>query len=309
MVCQSQKFRTSPVPEPIFSPSRAVIVDTWQVAAGGDAEDTNRHVPDMGTMTTGGEQFRSILENRNDVLRRLVDGPTTKADLVESLDTSRSTVDRAIRDLQTVECISRTNGGFVATTTGRLALAEYDRYAARTDAIRESHGFLDVLPTDAPLDTAMLHGATITLPDQHAPEEALQPAIDVLDEATSLRGTAPVVLSFYPDLFERRVRENGLSVEVVAEDEVLAVLPTMMSDRVEPFINHEQVSLFRSAGTLPYALWLMETPDGTYAGITAYDAGGLAGLLINDSPAAVEWAEHQYEQYRADAAHVPSSRM
>ena len=260
-------------------------------------------------MTTGGARFRSSLENRSDVLRLLVAGPTTKSGLVEATGTSRSTIDRAVRELEHAACIARQNGEYVATMTGRLALEEYDRYVTRTDSIRDARAFLDVLPDDAPLDSAMLHGASITLPDQHAPEEALQPSIDVLDDATSLRGTAPVVLSFYPDLFERRVRENDLSVEIVAEDEVLAVLPTMMSDRVEPFIHHERVSLFRATDALPYALWLMETPDGTHAGITAYDAGGVAGLLINDTPPAVEWAEHQYEQYRANAAHVPSSSM
>lgn len=260
-------------------------------------------------MTPGGERFRSILENRNDVLRLLEAEPTTKTDLVEALDISRSTVDRAVRDLQTVECITRTNGRFTATATGRLALEEYDRYVDRTDAIRDARGFLEVLPDDAPLDTAMLHGAAITLPDQHAPEEALQPSIELLGESTSLRGTAPVVLSFYPDLFDAHVREHDLSVEVIAEPEVLATLPTMMSDRVEPFIHHENVSLFEAANPLPYALWLMETPDGTHAGITAYDAGGVAGLLINDSTPAVRWAQTQYEQHRERAQFVPPSSL
>lgn len=257
-------------------------------------------------MAPGGERFRSILENRNDVLRLLVDGPTTKSELVESVDTSRSTIDRAIRELEQAACITRQNGEFAATTTGRLALEEYDQYATRTCSIRESRAFLGALPDDAPLDTAMLDGASITLPDQHAPEEALQPSLELLANSTSMRGTAPVVLSFYPDLFEEHVRENDLSVEIIAEEAVLAVLPTMMSDRVEPFVHHEDVSLFRAGDSLPYALWLMTTPDGTHAGITAYDSGGVAGMLINDTPAAVEWAKRQYEQYRADAAHVPS---
>lgn len=259
-------------------------------------------------MTTGGERFRSILENRNDVLRHLVDSPTTKTDLVETLDVSRSTVDRAIRDLQTIECATRTEGRFVATTTGRLALEEYERYVARTDSIRDSRAFLDVIPDDAPLDAAMLDGASITLPDEHAPEEALQPSIELLGKSTSLRGTAPVVLSFYPDLFDAHVREHDLTVESVAEEAVIATLPTMMSDRVEPFIQHENVSFYRVRESLPYALWLMETPDGTHAGITAYDSGGVAGLLINDSTAAVRWAEAQYEQYLDRAEYVdPSS--
>ena len=260
-------------------------------------------------MTSGGERFRSTLSNRHDVLRELVDGPATKSELVESLESSRSTIDRSIRDLERIECITRENGGFIATTTGRLALSEYERYCERMQAIRDARRFLDVVPPDAPLDTAMLEGASITLPDQHAPEQALKPSVELFHDTIALRGTAPVVLSFYPDLFEKRVREDGVSVEIIAEDEVLAVLPSLMSDRVDPFINHERVTLYRSAGSLPYALWLMETPERTHAGITAYDSGGVAGLLINDSDAAVEWAERQYEQYRANAEVVPASSI
>ena len=55
---------------------------------------------------------------------------------------------------------------------------------------------------------------------------------------------------------------------------------------------------------LPYALWVMETPDGTCAGITAYEDGGVRGVLMNDSEAAVTWAQGQYDAYRERARPV-----
>lgn len=260
-------------------------------------------------MHTGGDRFRSIVERRSEVLRALTDGSVTKSQLVDALEISRSTVDRAVRNLESIECITRDDGGFEATATGRLALTEYDRYCERTRTIQTAQAFLDILPADAPVDTAILHGASISFPTQYAPEEALQPSIELLRESTSIRGTAPVILSFYPDLFEERMREDGLSVEIIATEDVLATLPTMMSDRVDAFIHHEKISLYKAGNSLPYALWLMETTDGTHAGITTYDAGGVAGLLVNDSPAAVEWAEAQYEQYLEHAELVPAASI
>lgn len=260
-------------------------------------------------MNSGRARFRSLLESRSDVLRLLLDGPTTKAELSDQLEVSRSTIDRAIRDLESVECLTRADGGFVASTTGRLALTEYDRYCERTQTLRDSHAFLSALPDDAPITLDILHDATITIPTSHAPEEALQPSIELLREATTIRGTAPVVLSFYPDLFEECVREDDLTVELILADDVLATLPNMMSDRVGPFVRHENVTLYRAGEPLPYALWVMDTPDGRVAGITAYDAGGVAGLLVNDSPRAVEWVDAQYEQCRKHAKAVESSSI
>lgn len=258
-------------------------------------------------MTDRGERFRSTLETRSEVLRLLVEDPMTKADLVESLQGSRSTIDRAIRNLESIECVRRDDGRFVATTTGRVALAEYDEYCERTRAIQDAHRFLDVLPRDVPIDTAMLKGASVSIPDQHAPEEALAPTIELLEDATAMRGLAPVVLSFYPDLLEEQVREQDVRMEIVAEEEVLAVLPNMMSSRVEPFVNHEHVTLYEAADSLPYALWFMETPAGTTTGITAYESGGVAGVLVNDSAEAVHWAEAVYERYREAATEVSVS--
>lgn len=260
-------------------------------------------------MREDGDRFRSILENRSDVLRALADAPATKPELAATLDTSRSTIDRAIRDLQTVECITSTEGGYTATTTGRVALAEFDRYAQATDAIFETQVFINSLPRDAPLDPAILTGASVTLSEQHAPDQALKPSLEVFERATSLHGLAPAVLSFYPDIIIEQIQAEDLTVEIVAEEDVLAVLPNLSSSKVEPLVTHENVTLYRSVGELPYALWLMGTPDGDVAGITAYESGGVAGVLINETDTAVDWAWNEFEASRDAAGEISPSRI
>lgn len=260
-------------------------------------------------MSEYGDRFRTILANRSEILRAIATSATTKAELTDALDTSRSTIDRAIRDLQTIECVEREDGDYVLTTAGKLALDEYDRYRDRTDAIHEEFEFLNLLPVDAAPDPALIVGADIRLPESHAPEQALKPTIDLFQRATSMRGLAPVVLSFYPDLLLDQVQQEDASIEVVAAPDVLAVLPDLPSDRIEAFLAHENVSLYRYADDIPYALWLMTTADGEYAGITAYEAGGVAGVLVNDSDAAVQWAEAQFESYRADAEPVTTDAI
>lgn len=258
---------------------------------------------------TDGDRFRQILSNRNEVLRVLIERPTRKSELADELTVSRSTIDRAIRELESVECIERTEDGYAPTVTGRLAHDEWDQYRERTDAIHEHADFLELLPVGAAPPTEMLIDATRSVPDSHAPEQALESTLDLLQDATAMRGLAPVVLSFYPDVLLEPVEARNATIEIVAEDEVLAVLPTLPSEHVDRFIEHENVTLYRTQDDLPYALWVMTTPDGEYAGITAYDNGGVAGVLINDRDAAVDWAKDRYESYRTAAEPVPVDRF
>lgn len=258
-------------------------------------------------MTERGRRFRTILENRHEVLDVLCDRSTTKPELVDSLDTSRSTIDRAIRDLLESGCVTERGPEYIGTTTGHLALEEFEQYRAKTQSIRKTREFLNYLPADAPLDSELLTGATISLAEEHAPEQALKPSIELLRDASSMRGLAPVVLAFYPDLIQNQVQQNGMSVEIVAAKTVLETLPDLVRARDEPLRHPEQISLYEAAGSLPYALWVMDTDEGEYAGITAYDSGGVAGVLINDTDPAVHWAQTQYEHYRDAAEQVTLS--
>ena len=157
------------------------------------------------------------------------------------------------------------------------------------------------MPADTALDVRLLDTGTVTMADDHAPDQALVPTVDIFKRATHLRGLAPVVLQFYPDLISKQFGESDLTVEIVAESAVLSTLPDIPSLSDTSLSDMDDLTLYESDGALPYALWLMDTPDESYAGITAYDSGGVAGVLVNDADSAVGWAETQYEHYRENA--------
>lgn len=260
-------------------------------------------------MTADSKRFREILENRSEVLRYLLNSPATKPEMVSALRLSRSSVDRAVRDLTEIACVTEDGNKYRGTTTGRVALVEYDQYQERSRAIQHADQFLNYLPTDAVPDASLLHGAEITLAESHAPDQALAPSIELFEEATVLRGLAPVVLTFYPTLIEDELRNGDLSVEIVAEEAVINTLPELVGTHAKSFLENDGLSLYCAETNLPYALWLIETPDDSYAGITAYDTGGVVGVLITDSASAVQWAERQYTTYRDQAEAISTSDL
>ena len=81
---------------------------------------------------TGGE-LRSTLSKRHGVLASVAESPKTKPELVAALDQSRSTIDRAVTELSTVDCIEPRHDDrsqYRCTQTGRLALETYREYCA-----------------------------------------------------------------------------------------------------------------------------------------------------------------------------------
>lgn len=255
-------------------------------------------------MTRDAARLRTVLANRHEVLRSLDQGPATKPELVGELDAARSTVDRAIRDLTEVGCVEPDDGRYRPTTAGRLALAEHDDYVAGTDAVHRATAFVNALPADSPPDVAMLRGCELTLAEPHAPEVALAPSIEVLDRATAMVGLAPVLLSAFPQLIVERVEAGGLSVEIVAQRNVIDSLSALAGGEGTRLLENDAVTVYSTDEPLPYALWVMETPGGAVAGITGYDDGGVHGVLLNDSDAAVERAREQYAAYRRSARRV-----
>ena len=248
--------------------------------------------------------IRRVLERRSPVLATLQASPARKPELVADLKSSRSTVDRAIRELTEAGLVETDGSEYMVTTAGRLALREHSEYERATDAVSSTRTFVNHLPRDAPVNTSLLEGASITMGADHAPDQALKPSNELFERATRMRGLAPVVLSFYPSLIAERLDEGDLTVEVVAEPDVLKALPTLPEFGTESLSEVDGLELYESGAELPYALWIMDTPKSSYAGITAYKHGGVAGVLINDAQEAVQWAEDQYTRYLEGASQI-----
>jgi len=225
------------------------------------------------------------------------------------LPISRSTVDRSIEDLISIDFAAQEGSVYKSTTTGRLALREYDQFKSRTDSLTGASTLLNNLPEEVELDPVILDGARITLAESHAPEQALEPSSEILKDATVLKGLAPVVLNTYLFNIGEQLERDCLGGEIVVEPDVLSSLQRTSNDIAEPIFNDDSLSLYLSETQLPYALWIMETPNGDQVGVTVYNSTGVAGVLVNDSDSAVQWAESQYQSYRDQAELLSKSEL
>ena len=246
---------------------------------------------------------------RGEILWAINDQPRTKPALTEALDTSRSTINRGVDELEEAGCIERRDSKYYTTLLGELSCTRYRNYRSNMSALDSAKEVVSRLPAAATLSATFLKEADVYPADPAAPEAALQPSIDLLQNAEQLHGFAPVELSLYVDLIHEYATMNGLSVEIIAEEDTLHPILESDKKRLRELASQGDLEIFTGDESLHYALWLMRSSDREDAGATIYENGGIRGVIINSSTKAVEWARNEYERHRESAERRPIAEL
>jgi predicted transcriptional regulator len=241
-----------------------------------------------------------LVARRADLLRALRDGPLDKPELADRLSVSRSTVNRAVRDLESEEYVCRRDG-VTLTLKGRLVLSAYEEFASDLDALDNADDVIDTLPVDARVDDALFDGGEIVEADSVAPQRATERYRELVEDAERIRGYASALLDSTVPTFERRIVEDDLTVELVVAPEVLDALVGGYGDTVAAARETGNFTLLTAAQRLSYSLMLVDDSAKTTVCALFYDDNGHTGLLKNDDPEAVVWASGVYADLRSSA--------
>ncbi|MFC4249180.1 helix-turn-helix transcriptional regulator [Natribaculum luteum] len=247
----------------------------------------------------------SVLETitrRRSLLAALEDGPRDKRDIVDALECSRSTIDRAIRELEWLAFVDRTDGAYRLTVAGQLALAEHRRRLESIDAIARVADLLEYVPHDAPMAPSMLEGATVHEREPHAPNEPLEEIASLIGTADRLRGFAAAdrIPQFRHQLYDRTL-DGTLDAEVLFTDELTTFLLEDRPREIRKLLVDGTLDIY-SIQSIPYGLGIVETQSSSQAFVVVQnEAAEVQGVIQNDSPAALEWADAVYRRHRATA--------
>lgn len=265
----------------------------------------------MGSDSVSGRQLREAVDKRAAVLAAVCEEPRHKPALVDALDVSRSTVDRAISELMDAGLVEREDSVYRATVSGTLAHRTHTDYVQRTDSLAAATRIVNAVSDAARLDPVLLKDAEIHEAEPHAPEGALEQVITELRQANTLRGFAQVVKTSYVSMLHEEVIEHGLDVEIIIEREARDSFDTITHGRdlLVDLFQSESFRVFETDSTLPYALWILEGDERDVAGITVHDAGGVVGVVLNNNEDAIEWCRQEYERTRADAEPLPPNLL
>lgn len=243
-----------------------------------------------------------LLAQRADLLRAVRDDPTTtKPELADELAVSRSTVDRAVRQLETRGLVDRAGGGVSLTLNGRLALDSYETFRADLAGLNAAETAIEALPDDARVAPVLFRDATVVEATGVAPQRPTEAYRSLVADATHIRGYASRLLDSTVPTLRDRIVDGGLELDLVFDPAVLDALLGRHGDTVADALDTGRLTLRQTDDGLAYSLMVIDTPASTYACALFYDDSGHTGFLYNDDPDAVEWAEGVDESLREDA--------
>lgn len=247
-----------------------------------------------------------VLAKRNEFVAELAAGAREKPELVETLDVARSTVERALRELEAAGYVQRGDDGYRLTATGTIAHEIYADFDERLDALWDARDVVSVLsPTHAdegPGDLVppdVLVDADVTRTNRHAPDRVVYELVSMVQGATRVQGVSPVAHGAYVEAFDEQIHERGMEVTLVFTSTVLEELATTYADAMSTTTLVNGVQFYEIPDLPPVGLLLAEFDDGhREVGVAVYDDTGLRAFAHNDTDDAVAWAESRFEYYR-----------
>lgn len=272
-----------------------------------------------------------VLLMRRSILDRLTTDELGPEALADELDPSRSTIDRALSELGDAGLIERVNGRYGSTVAGTLALEEIERLADRLTTAVSLSVLLAPVPADASIEPRFLEDCDVVV-SSRAPLEVtraddatvirnvrrLEPARaleELLATGTSRRAVVPAVDRHLVTAYRDAIRD-GLSVTVTLPS---AAIRTLVTDRYQPTaaaLETGRLTIRETDAPLPCALIVAEsvdTDDGLVDGsadaaaiLAIRTTDELRGLVVNETPAAFEWATATLEAVRERSRPLPS---
>ena len=246
-----------------------------------------------------GDCLDSVLVERHSYLRALIDQPRSKCDLEDEIDGSRSTLDRALRDLADADLATYEDGVWKPTPLGRCSYRTRNAYLERLENLAEAAPLFNELSSGSPVDCAFVIGADVHEADPSMPDAVMQRLLDSIEGGQDVSVVTPVVVTGFAEEFYECVSQGeSYSLELLIPPDVFertrAAFPTLTDE----LLDDENVSLHTASIPFSFGLWIVDSAE---ADIIIFTDQGVRGILVNDTTEALDWATEQYERVKQDA--------
>ncbi|MFB6101943.1 MAG: helix-turn-helix transcriptional regulator [Haloplanus sp.] len=245
----------------------------------------------------------AVVDRRIDTLRALDTASDSKAGLIDRVGVSRSTIDRALRELTTHGFVTATTDGYRLTLPGRLVLDEYGRRTRRIGAIADAAPLFDGIDLAFDIDPAVFDGATILESTPHAPNRPAEGIAMLVTDATHVSVYTARFLSRHARVYHDRVLA-GMTGTFVATERVIDQQRATCPGDLREAVDLGRVAVRRTDRDDPVTLLLAETPDGPEMGLVVYRDDTPWGFVGNDDPAATRWARALHDRLWSTAAPI-----
>lgn len=245
-----------------------------------------------------GDSLDAPLTDRHSYLRALIDQPRSKRDLEDVLDGSRSTLDRALRELSDAGLAKYEEGMWKPTPLGRCCYRTREAYLNRLENFAEAAPLVNELSSGSPIDSAFVIGADLHESVPSTPDAIMQTLLDSVEGGRDVSVATPVIVTGFAEEFYERVScGENYSLELLVPPDVFERTRAEFPTLTDELLNDENVTLHSASIPFSFGLWIVDSAE---AGIIIFTDHGMRGIIVNDTIDALDWATDQFECVKQD---------
>ena len=248
------------------------------------------------------EELLVLIARRLDFLEELCDTALEKRDLVDVLGHSRSTVNRAVAELETAGLVTGADRGYTTTVTGRLAADMYRQIRRDATDIQNASTVLAPLPADSRIDLGAVSGADSERTEGPPPYRTLGRIRDAITGADSVRGFVPMVANLETlRACHATAIQHGTPVELLLRRDLFERLTGRFGAVFSEMALTDEYSVLTGETPQFTGLRIASSGQETVALIVYTEDSAVHGVLLNTTESATRWFENCYQQLRAAA--------
>lgn len=118
--------------------------------------------------------------------------------------------------------------------------------------------------------------------------------------------TPRVLAGHVESFYENVLIGDDPRVELVVPASLFKQLRASFPDIVKEAVTDSPISFYTADVPDTFGLWIA---DHDHVGVLIFGESGIRGILVNDTDAALHWAEKQYEQVKQNADSVFFRRL
>lgn len=244
------------------------------------------------------------VKKRIDVLERLRDRPMDKRTLEESLPVSRSTLDRAVRELELLDLVEYADGTYRVTTCGSLVARKYREFEREIRVLAEFRPFLrHVSPSEFDLDVHLLADAELHVPEPSDPYAMINTHVSALKTMDHGRALLPITGLHGHEAVHEAVVHRDARAEAVVEPGVAETWRSTAeyASLTEELRETDRFEVFVYDGSIPYFVGIYDDETVHFG---ADEDGEPRALIETTNDDVRSWADRTYATYRDRATRL-----
>ncbi len=257
---------------------------------------------------TSVETVETLFGRRN-VMGQLVKRPMDKPGLIDATGTSRSTITRALRDLQTVGLVEQANGEYVSTPYGEFLYSQFVRFADVVELGDEIQTLLPHLPLEyLTFDLAHLADAEITFASRVEPAAPLERVAELKQQTSKARTIATGNNPGGLESHYNAVNDHGQRFKTVCPSALIDIIASDPEHRgmLLELLENDRADLFLFDGAMPIPFGILD--DIVFFGVENGQGSPLALIETTDRHVR-QWAEIQFRTILDDATQLTRERF